>query len=86
MKAINTNYICLSGSNITLLKCLNLLIVFIPGTIATYVRSEVFTAVTMKNAVFWDVAPCISCVNRRYIHVYFNGRKNIFMEGLFLTI
>jgi hypothetical protein len=29
-----------------------------------YVRSEVFTAVTMKNAIFWDVAPCRSCVNR----------------------
>jgi hypothetical protein len=26
-----------------------------------FVRFEVFTAVTMKNAVFWDVAPCISC-------------------------
>jgi hypothetical protein len=25
---------------------------------------EVFTAVTMKTAVFWDVAPCRSCVNR----------------------
>jgi hypothetical protein len=23
-----------------------------------YVRFEVFTAVTMKNAVFWDVTPC----------------------------
>jgi hypothetical protein len=31
-----------------------------------YVRFEVFTAVTMKNAVFWDVAPCRSYVNRRY--------------------
>jgi hypothetical protein len=30
-----------------------------------YVRFEVFTAVTMKNAVFWDVAPCRSCLNRR---------------------
>jgi hypothetical protein len=30
-----------------------------------YVRSEVFTAVTMKNAAFWDVTPCSSCVNRR---------------------
>jgi hypothetical protein len=28
------------------------------------VRSEVFTALTMKNAVFWDVASCIFCVNR----------------------
>jgi hypothetical protein len=29
-------------------------------------RFEVFTAVTMKNAVFWDVAPCRSFVNRRF--------------------
>jgi hypothetical protein len=25
------------------------------------VRFEVFTAVTLKNAVFWDVRPCESC-------------------------
>jgi hypothetical protein len=31
---------------------------------AEYVRLEVFTAVTMKNAILWDVAPCRSCVNR----------------------
>jgi hypothetical protein len=31
---------------------------------------EVFTAVTMKNAVFWDVAPCGSCVNRRVRGTY----------------
>jgi hypothetical protein len=31
--------------------------------ITVVVRSEVFTAVTMKNAVFLDVAPCDSCVN-----------------------
>jgi hypothetical protein len=30
------------------------------------VRFEVFTAVTMKNAVFWDVAQCRSCVNGRF--------------------
>jgi hypothetical protein len=30
------------------------------------VRFEVFTAVTLKNAVFWNVAPCRSCVNRRF--------------------
>jgi hypothetical protein len=29
-------------------------------------RLEVFTAVTMKNAVFWDVMPCGSCKNRRF--------------------
>jgi hypothetical protein len=27
---------------------------------------EVFTAVTMNNAVFWDVTPCRSYVNRRF--------------------
>jgi hypothetical protein len=31
-----------------------------------YVRFEGFTAVSMKNAVFWDVAPCKSCVNRHF--------------------
>jgi hypothetical protein len=29
------------------------------------VRFEVFTAVTMKNAAFWDVSLCRPCVNRR---------------------
>jgi hypothetical protein len=28
------------------------------------VKFEVFTAVTMKNGVFWDVTPCGSCNNR----------------------
>jgi hypothetical protein len=31
-----------------------------------YVRFEVFTAVTMKNGVFWDGTPCCSCKNRRF--------------------
>jgi hypothetical protein len=31
----------------------------------SYVRFEVFTAVTMKNCVFWDVTLCGSCKNRR---------------------
>jgi hypothetical protein len=26
-----------------------------------YARFEVSTAVTMKNAIFWDVTPCASC-------------------------
>jgi hypothetical protein len=30
------------------------------------VRFEVFTAVTMKNDVLWDVTPCGSCKNRRF--------------------
>jgi hypothetical protein len=28
-----------------------------------HVRFEVFTAVTMKNGVFWVVMPCGSCKN-----------------------
>jgi hypothetical protein len=31
--------------------------------IAFNVRFEVFTAVTMKNGVFWVVTPCGSCKN-----------------------
>jgi hypothetical protein len=29
-----------------------------------FIRFEVFMAVTMKNAVLWDVTPCGSCKNR----------------------
>jgi hypothetical protein len=32
----------------------------------------------MKNAVFWDVAPCRSCVNRRFggtYRLHLHGRK-----------
>jgi hypothetical protein len=44
------------------------------------VRFEVFTAVTMKKAVFWDVAPCRSGVNRRFggtyrLHIQGRGEK-----------
>jgi hypothetical protein len=35
-----------------------------------HVRFEVFTAVTMKNAVSWDVASCRPCVNRRFGGTY----------------
>jgi hypothetical protein len=31
-----------------------------------YVRFEVFTAVTMKSGVSWDVTTCGSCKNRRF--------------------
>jgi hypothetical protein len=30
------------------------------------VRFDVSTAVTTKNAVFWDVTPNVSCKNRRF--------------------
>jgi hypothetical protein len=32
----------------------------------TYVRFEVFTAMTMKNGVFWNVTPCGPFKNRRF--------------------
>jgi hypothetical protein len=35
-----------------------------------YVRFEVLTVVTMKNAVFWTVMPCGSCENRRFAGMY----------------
>jgi hypothetical protein len=35
------------------------------------VRFEVFTVVTMKNAVFWDVTSCGSCKNRRTMYIIF---------------
>jgi hypothetical protein len=39
-------------------------------TLLSNIRFEVFTAVTMKNAVLWDVAPCRYCVNRRFGKTY----------------
>jgi hypothetical protein len=36
------------------------------GKIVDGVRFEVFTAVTMKNGVFWVVTPCASYKNRRF--------------------
>jgi hypothetical protein len=41
-----------------------------------FVRFEVFTAVTMKNGVFWDVTPCSSCKNRR-----FRGTQRLLHQG-----
>jgi hypothetical protein len=41
-----------------------------------YVRFEVFTAVTMKKAVFWDVAPCRYCVNP-----CFGGTYRLHLQG-----
>jgi hypothetical protein len=34
--------------------------------ITNYLRFEVFTAVTMKNAAFCDIAPCGSCKKGRF--------------------
>jgi hypothetical protein len=39
-------------------------------------RFEVFTAMTMKNIVFWDVAPCVSGLNRS-----FGGPYRLHLQG-----
>jgi hypothetical protein len=36
------------------------------STLNKIVRFEVFTAVTIKNGVFWDVTLCGSCKNGRF--------------------
>jgi hypothetical protein len=38
----------------------------IPEDGILHVIFEVFTAVAMKNCVFWDVTRCGSCKNRRF--------------------
>jgi hypothetical protein len=43
-----------------------------------FVEFEVLTKVAKKNAIFWDVAPCESCENRRFEGTYcfyIEGRK-----------
>jgi hypothetical protein len=35
-------------------------------TVHEYVRFDVFTAVAMKNADFWNMTPCNSCKNQRF--------------------
>jgi hypothetical protein len=50
------------------------------GKILTFVEFEDFTAVTIKNVVCWDVAPCGSCKNRRFggtCHFHFQGRRKV---------
>ncbi|PNF33739.1 hypothetical protein B7P43_G11226 [Cryptotermes secundus] len=41
-----------------------------------YVRFEIFKVVTMKKAIFLDVAPCRYCVNRR-----FGGTYRLHLQG-----
>jgi hypothetical protein len=44
-----------------------------------FVGFEVFTAVTMKNAVFWDATACGCCKNGHFVGTYrlhHRGEKN----------
>jgi hypothetical protein len=47
-----------------------------PHELTIYIRYEVFTAVTMNSAVFWDVVPRRYCVNRR-----FGGTYRLHLQG-----
>jgi hypothetical protein len=42
-------------------------------------KSEIFTTMTMKNAVFWELTPCDSCKNRRFggTHLHYQVGKNL---------
>jgi hypothetical protein len=44
-----------------------------------YVKFDVFTAVTVKNANSWELTPCGSCKNQRFggtYHFQHQGGKN----------
>jgi hypothetical protein len=46
---------------------------------ALFLRAGIFTAVTMKYAVFWNVTPCGSCKNRCFggtYRLHHQGDKN----------
>jgi hypothetical protein len=45
-------------------ECVLMFCCYLLTGINNVVRFEVFTAVTMKNGVFWDATPCGSCKNR----------------------
>jgi hypothetical protein len=48
---------------------------------------EVFMAATMKNAVFWDVAPCGFIINRRFGGTFrLQHPSNILLRVIFSTL
>jgi hypothetical protein len=52
---------------------LNLQLISAPLTV---LRSTLWITIQTKNAVFWDVPPCRSCVNRR-----FGGTYRLHLQG-----
>jgi hypothetical protein len=60
LKSFNSNFLLsLHLSELSFLK-------FCRPFNSLLVRFEVFTAVTIKNGVLWDVTLCASCKNRRF--------------------
>jgi hypothetical protein len=79
MGLINEN-IYLYVVKLSTILVINIQITIVLVKLAFLLRSEVFTAVTMKNAVFWDVMPSGSCKNRRFggtQRLHHKGDKNI---------
>jgi hypothetical protein len=56
------------------------------GKFICFVRFEVFTAVTMKNAVFWDEALCRSCVNGRSSETSVHAKSTQRRQCLFVLL
>jgi hypothetical protein len=63
MSLLTANRICSSNQSNTRYEAVG-------SKVTAFVRFEIFTAVTMKNGVFWDVMPCGSCKNRRFGGTY----------------
>jgi hypothetical protein len=74
-EASNESTASIFGAEESILRGLLELIFCCCETSVNFVRFEVFTAVTMKNAVFWEVAPCRSGVRTRSTlrHIPENG-------------
>jgi hypothetical protein len=47
----------------------------------SFVRFEVFTAVTIKNGVFWVVTPCGSCKNRRWYLIFLRSVRRLLVAA-----
>jgi hypothetical protein len=63
----------------SILECRSTCLEGLRKTRTVHVRFEVFTAVTIKEVVFWDEALCRCWVNRRFGRAYslhFQGGKN----------
>jgi hypothetical protein len=61
---------CCSGAHCDLLRTQLQQSIINDAAVIVHVTFEVFTAVTLKNAIIWDVTPCCSHKNRRFGRIY----------------
>jgi hypothetical protein len=53
--------------------------------LSSYAVSEVLKAVVMNFAIFWNIAPCIQYMNRRFggtYNLHLQGRKSVEQETI----